>query len=42
MVESGFDVIEFPEDVRRRNVDGNTEGWGGELAGLKDRAEKAA
>lgn len=41
MVESGFDAIDFPEDVRRRNLEANSGGWDAELAGLKDRAEKA-
>ncbi|GAA4237948.1 SRPBCC family protein [Actinomadura meridiana] len=40
VVESGFDSLAVTEEVRERSVEGNTEGWTGQLNILKTLAER--
>jgi len=41
VVETGFAALDATEAERKAGFDANTEGWGMELAGLKERAEGA-
>lgn len=40
VVESGFESVEAPEDVRRKTFDDNSGGWTEELAKFKEYAER--
>ena len=42
VVESGFDALATSEERRRKNLEGNTEGWRQELGELQQYATKAA
>jgi uncharacterized protein YndB with AHSA1/START domain len=42
VVESGYDSLEAPEELRRKGLEGNARGWDGALVDLKQRAEQAA
>lgn len=42
VVESGFDALATSEERRRKNLEGNTEGWREELAELQDYATRVA
>jgi uncharacterized protein YndB with AHSA1/START domain len=42
VVESGYDALDAPEELRRKGFEDNTRGWDGALADLKQRAEKPA
>ena len=42
VVESGFDELATSEERRRKNLEGNTEGWRQELGELQQYATKAA
>jgi len=42
VVESGFDALDVPDEVRQAAVKDNTGGWESELAGLAKRAEGQA
>jgi uncharacterized protein YndB with AHSA1/START domain len=39
VVESGFDGLAVPEDLRRKEYEGNVSGWAEEMDGLRQRAE---
>jgi uncharacterized protein YndB with AHSA1/START domain len=40
VVESGFAALAIPEDARRKGFEGNTQGWGEQLDGLRERAQE--
>jgi uncharacterized protein YndB with AHSA1/START domain len=40
VVESGFASLAVPEDVLRKEYDGNVSGWGEEMDSLRQRAER--
>ena len=42
VVESGFDALATSEERRRKNLEGNTEGWRQELGELQEYATKVA
>jgi uncharacterized protein YndB with AHSA1/START domain len=42
VVESGFSVLDVPEQVRENQLKGNTGGWSEELGSLRTRAEEPA
>jgi uncharacterized protein YndB with AHSA1/START domain len=42
VVESGFDALDVPDEVRQAAVKDNTGGWESELVGLAKRAEGQA
>ena len=40
MIESGFATLATSEEQRRKNLDGNTEGWRMELGELQEYATR--
>jgi uncharacterized protein YndB with AHSA1/START domain len=42
VVESGFEMLDCPEEQRHKNLDGNTEGWRMELGELQGYATRVA
>lgn len=42
VVESGFDTLDVSPDERRKQYDGNVEGWSIKLPELRDYAERVA
>jgi len=40
VIESGFDALPVSEEVRRKGIEGNTDGWGQELDSLRERARQ--
>ena len=39
VVESGYDALDASEELRRKGLEGNANGWDGALADVKQRAE---
>ena len=42
VVESGFDALDVPEEVRQSQLKDNTGGWSEELGSLRARAQEPA